>query len=93
MASSVRHNHKDNRPIRWGFVAGTIAAVFAAALLACAVWYIIAVMIPNEDNVELGQVMADREIDLLTQQVLKIDAALHLPFGRYGIPSSSSSSL
>jgi hypothetical protein len=34
--------------VRWGLVTVTVAAVCAAGLLACAIWYVVAIVLPQE---------------------------------------------
>lgn len=81
-------NNIRNRPIRWGIVIGAVAIVCIAVFLVCAVWYLTAIVIPHQKNLTLSQIMAGQEFDALTNQILKIDSVLRLPFGRHTIPVS-----
>jgi len=79
--------------IRWSLVSGVVVAICVIALLACMIWYVTSVMVLNQESAVSGQIMTSKELDLLTRQILKIDSTLHLPFGRYNLSPTPSSSL
>jgi hypothetical protein len=72
------HRQTKHIPVRWGVVIKAVLAVCAVALVACAVWYVVAILVPRVERANSQRQLDEMELSALRIRMVRIEAVLHL---------------
>jgi hypothetical protein len=77
MNHSVSHVAK-RVPIRWSVVARVVLAVCALAFVAFIAWYVVAIVIPRQQQARQQREFDEIELSILSSRMLRVETILHI---------------